>query len=46
MPIVTMTSKGRVTLPVEIRKVLDLKPKDKLYFTLLPDHTIIIRTKK
>ena len=30
----TITSKGQVTIPAEIRKVLGLKPRDKVAFVL------------
>jgi AbrB family looped-hinge helix DNA binding protein len=30
----TITSKGQVTIPVEVRKALKLKPKDKVLFEL------------
>jgi len=33
----TLTSKGQVTIPVEIRKALKLKPKDKVLFELNGD---------
>jgi AbrB family looped-hinge helix DNA binding protein len=30
----TITTKGQVTIPAEIRKALGLKPRDKVVFTL------------
>jgi|CXWL01.1.fsa_nt_gi AbrB family looped-hinge helix DNA binding protein len=40
MPSSTLTSKGQVTLPVEIRRKLGLKPGDRLYFDLQDDGLI------
>ncbi len=42
----TLTSKGQTTIPIEVREGLKLQPQDKLNFTLLPDGTVIMRTKK
>ena len=41
----TLTSKGQVTVPREIRKRLGLASGDKLIFTLLGDGTVIMRAK-
>jgi len=41
----TLTSKGQVTVPREIRERLGLAPGDKLAFTLLSDGTVIMRAK-
>ena len=41
----TLTSKGRVTLPREIRQKLGLVAGDKLAFHLRSDGTTVIRTK-
>jgi antitoxin PrlF len=41
----TLTSKGQVTVPREIRDRLGLKAGDKLAFTLLSDGTVILRAK-
>lgn len=41
----TLNSKGRVTLPREIRDRLGLKPGDKVNFTLLSDGTVVLRAK-
>lgn len=46
MSIATLTSKGQVTIPVDIREALDLQPHDKVNFTMLPDGTVILRAKK
>lgn len=40
-----MTSKGQVTIPVEIRRQMNLGPQDKVVFTLLPNGTTIMRAK-
>ena len=41
----TMTSKGQVTVPREIRDRLGLKSGDKMTFTLLSDGTVVMRPK-
>lgn len=41
----TLTSKGQVTVPREIRDRLGLASGDKLTFTLLSDGTVIMRAK-
>ncbi len=33
----SVTTKGQVTIPVDIRSRLGLKPRDKVVFELLPD---------
>lgn len=39
----TLTSNGRTTIPKEIRDGLDMKPGDRMTFTLMPDRTVQIR---
>ena len=41
----TMTTKGQVTVPREIRDRLGLKSGDKVAFTMLSDGTIVMRPK-
>ena len=41
----TLTSKGQVTIPKELRDALRMKPGDRITFTLLPDGTVIMRAK-
>ena len=41
----TMTSKGQVTIPVDVRKAANLNAKDKLSFNVMPDGSIVIRVK-
>lgn len=41
----TMTTKGQVTVPREIRDRLGLEPGDKMAFTLLSDGTVVMRPK-
>ena len=41
----TLTSKGQVTVPREIRVRLGLESGDKLVFTLLSDGTVVMRAK-
>lgn len=41
----TMTTKGQVTVPREIRDRLGLKSGDKMVFTMLSDGTVVMRPK-
>ena len=41
MPMSTMTSKGQVTIPKEVREKLHIKPKDRITFTVDGDHAIL-----
>lgn len=41
----TITSKGQVTIPADIRKTLGLNAQDKLTFTPMPDGTVVLRAK-
>jgi antitoxin PrlF len=41
----TMTTKGQVTVPREIRDRLGLKSGDKMAFTMLSDGTVLMRPK-
>lgn len=41
----TLTSKGQVTVPREIRDRLGLTSGDKLLFTMLSDGTVVMRAK-
>lgn len=45
LAITTMTSKGQVTIPKEIRDSLKLKPGDKISITQLPNGKVIMRAK-
>ena len=45
MATTTMTSKGQVTIPKEIREALKLKPGDKVSMTHLPNGKVIMRAK-
>lgn len=42
----TLTSKGQITIPAEIRRQMNLEPNDKVVFTVLPNGTTVMRTKK
>ncbi|HEY4115160.1 MAG TPA: type II toxin-antitoxin system PrlF family antitoxin [Rhizomicrobium sp.] len=46
MSIATLTSKGQMTIPKDIRDGLDLKPQDQVHLSLLADGTVIMRAKK
>ncbi len=41
----TMTSKGQVTIPAEIRKALNLTAGERVVFTQLDDGTTLMRAK-
>ena len=41
----TLTSKGQTTIPKAIRDGLELKPGDRMTFTLMADGTVIMRAK-
>ena len=41
----TMTSKGQTTIPRDIRAAANLKPGDRMHFTVLEDGAIIVRVK-
>jgi antitoxin PrlF len=42
----TVTSKGQVTIPADIRKALGLTAGERVVFTQLDDGTTVMRTKK
>ncbi|MDQ3696021.1 MAG: AbrB/MazE/SpoVT family DNA-binding domain-containing protein [Chloroflexota bacterium] len=39
--VTTMTSKGQVTIPKEVRDELGLRPKDKIRFSLENGHVVL-----
>ena len=41
--VATITSKGQVTIPAEIRRYLGLKKNDKIAFVVQPDGTVQLR---
>ena len=41
----TITSKGQVTIPADIRRTLGLAAQDRLSFTPMPDGTVVLRAK-
>jgi antitoxin PrlF len=41
----TLTSKGQITIPVEIRRSLGVQAQDRLSFTPMPDGTVVLRVK-
>jgi len=41
----TVTSKGQTTIPKDVRAAANLKPGDRIRFTVLEDGTIIVRVK-
>jgi AbrB family looped-hinge helix DNA binding protein len=45
MPTATLTSKGQVTLPKEIRDQLGLRPGHQLSFEFDPDGRLVVRPK-
>ena len=45
MPEATVTSKGRITIPAEIRHSLGLATRDRVLFTRLADGTVVMRAR-
>ena len=45
MTFATVTSKGRTTIPKDVRAAANLKPGDRIHFAVLADRTIILRVK-
>lgn len=45
MAYATVTRNGRTTIPKAVRAATDLKPGDRIHFTVLADRTIIVRAK-
>lgn len=43
MSLATFTRKGTLTIPVDVRKALGLRPEDTVRFTLLPDGAVLMR---
>jgi AbrB family looped-hinge helix DNA binding protein len=41
----TLTSKGQITIPADIRRALAIGPKDRLTFTPMPDGPVVLRAK-
>lgn len=41
----TLSSKGQITIPSDIRKFLAVGAKDRLTFTPMPDGTVLMRAK-
>lgn len=39
----TVTQKGQATLPVEIRRLLKIKPGDQIFFQIEKNNTILLR---
>ena len=42
LQIATLTKEGKITIPANIRKILHLKPGDKIEFEIL-DHKVILK---
>jgi antitoxin PrlF len=45
MPVATVTSKGQVTVPKEIRDALHIRAGDRLQFTLREDGSLVVRVR-
>lgn len=41
----TLTSKGQVTIPADIRRSLGVGAQDRISFTPMPDGTVMLRAK-
>lgn len=46
MEATTVTSKGQVTVPREVRERVGLRPGDKVVFTVLSNGTVVMRPKR
>jgi AbrB family looped-hinge helix DNA binding protein len=46
MPEATVTSKGQITIPADIRRALGLKTGERVVFTQLDDGTTVFRAKR
>jgi AbrB family looped-hinge helix DNA binding protein len=46
MPTATLSSKGQITIPQEVRQRLGLKTGDRVEFMYQPDGNVAIKTKK
>ena len=42
----TLTSKGQTTVPKAIRDSLSMKAGDRMTFTLMPDATVVMRSRR
>jgi AbrB family looped-hinge helix DNA binding protein len=40
-----VTSKGQITIPVDVRQAMGLHPQDRVVFTVMPDGTTVMRAK-
>jgi len=45
MAFATATRKGQTMIPKDVRAAANLKPGDRIHFTVLEDGTIIVRVK-
>jgi len=43
MPLATLTSKGQITIPSAVRKKLHLHAGDKIDFSLIGDHEVLLK---
>lgn len=40
-----VTSKGQITIPIDVRRSMGLQPQDRVVFTVMPDGTTVMRAK-
>lgn len=40
-----VTSKGQITIPLQVREAMGLQAQDRVLFTVLPDGTTVMRAK-
>ena len=41
----SVTSKGQITIPIEIRRAMGIRSHDRVVFTVLPNGTAVMRAK-
>ena len=45
MPAATLSTRGHITIPADIRRAMAVKSKDRISFTAMPSGTVVLRAK-